>query len=201
MLLRSRSVVPAGTGLTIVALDVLEIGCGTGLLSLQVAPMVHSLTAVDTSAGMISALKSKIATANVTNIHPIELLLENPEDPALGGKKFDLIISHLVLHHIPDLEAILQTMFGCLKPKGRIALTDFERSGPKSRMFHPESKMEGVMRHGITKMEMECVIKEAGFDKVQVCHAFDLEKSVEAEEGAKKTMDFPFLICLGVRKK
>lgn len=163
--------------------------------------MVQSLTAVDTAAGMIKALQSKITTANITNITPIELLLENPDDPALGGKRFDLIISHLVLHHIPDLEPVLQTMFGCLKPKGRIALTDFERFGPKSRLFHPESKMEGVMRHGITKIEMECAIKEVGFDRVQVCHAFDLEKSVEAAEGEKKTMDFPFLICLGLRKK
>ncbi|KIW00094.1 uncharacterized protein PV09_08280 [Verruconis gallopava] len=177
-------------------LDVLEIGCGTGLLTLQVAPRVRSLTAVDTSSGMIKALQAKIDAGSFTNIHPLCLLLEDAEDPALRGKKFDLIISHLVLHHIPSLDDIITLMYKCLKPNGRIALTDFERFGPESRKFHPDSKMEGVQRHGITKIEMECAMHEAGFDKVQVCQAFRLEKSVEGGG----SMEFPFLICMGVRR-
>jgi len=178
-------------------LNVLEIGCGTGLLSLHIAPRVKSLTAVDTSSGMIKALEAKIESNSISNIHPLCLLLEDPNDPALNGQKFDLILSHLVLHHVPSLEDMLTTMYGCLAPGGRIALTDFERFGAESRKFHPESKMEGVERHGITKIEMECVIKDAGFDKVQVCQAFRLEKEVEPEG----TMEFPFLICMGLRKR
>jgi SAM-dependent methyltransferase len=146
---------------------------------------------------MIKALQAKLDASVVKNIDPICVLLEDPDDPALKGKRFDLILSHLVLHHIPNLESAVQTMFGCLKPGGRIALTDFERFGPESRKFHPERKMEGVERHGITKIEMECIIKDAGFDKVQVCQAFRLEKSIEPEG----TMEFPFLICMGVKKR
>jgi SAM-dependent methyltransferase len=146
---------------------------------------------------MINALQAKLDTHSITNIHPLNLLLEDPNDPALKGKKFHLIISHLVLHHVASLEPLLQTMFDLLLPGGRIALTDFERFGPEARKFHPEAKMEGVERHGITKMEMECMIKEVGFDKVQVCQAFRLEKNIEPEG----SMEFPFLICMGVRKR
>ena len=102
----------------------------------------------------------------------------------------------IVLHHVPSLEDMLQTMYGCLKPGGHIALTDFERFAPESRKFHPESKMEGVERHGITKMEMECVIKDAGFCKPQASFAFEMEKTVEPEG----KMMFPFLICTGEKK-
>src|SRR5438874_2009683 len=44
-----------------VGLDVLEIGCGTGLLSFMMAPHVRSLTAVDSSNGMIEAFKLKLS--------------------------------------------------------------------------------------------------------------------------------------------
>ena len=145
---------------------------------------------------MINALKAKLAANDLTNINPLCLLLEDPNDPALQGKKYDLILSHLVLHHVPSLEALLTTMYGCLKPGGRIALTDFERFSPESRKFHPESKMEGVERHGICKMEMECVIKDAGFNRPQARFAFAMEKSVEPEG----SMTFPFLICLGEKR-
>jgi hypothetical protein len=33
--------------------------------------------------------------------------------------KFDLILSHLVLHHIGDLDALCRMMLVCLKPRDR----------------------------------------------------------------------------------
>lgn len=163
-------------------IDVLEIGCGTGLLSLRLAPYVSSLVAVDAAEGMIDALRLKLESgAGVPGdydgdqntksedemqrenemlrktVHPLCMLLEDPEDPRLppatsdgdnttqtegGGsatagqtqpqpprKKFDLIISHLTLHHIPGsvLPSLLRTMHGCLKPgTGWVALTDYQ---------------------------------------------------------------------------
>jgi len=183
-------------------LDVLEIGCGTGLLSLLVSPHAHSLTAVDTSGGMINALEAKLAVNSaVSNIRPVCVLLEDPDDPKIQNpsvsgqspKRFDLVISHLVLHHIPSLSNILKTMYGCLKPGGQIALTDFENFGPEARKFHPESKMDGVERHGITRKEMETLMNESGFVDIRVEEGFRMDKPVESGG----VMEFPFLICLG----
>src|SRR5271169_5686241 len=42
-------------------LDVLEIGCGTGLLTLLVAPYARQIVAVDAARGMIDALSAKLA--------------------------------------------------------------------------------------------------------------------------------------------
>jgi len=185
-------------------LDVLEIGCGTGLLSLLVAPYVHSLTAVDTSTGMIEALKAKLAVnPGISNIMPVEVLLEHPDEPmiqnpAVAGespKRFDLIISHLVLHHIPSLEQVLKTMYGCLKLGGQVALTDFENFGPEAEKFHQQSKMEGVERHGIARQEMEKLMVGAGFVDIRVEEAFRMDKPVESGG----SMEFPFLICLGTK--
>lgn len=203
--------------------DVLEIGCGTGLLSLRIAPFVRSLLAVDAASGMIDALNIKLSKAKEDNTGPdnIEtlcIMLEDPEDPRLppqvsgdgssgSRRKFDLILSHLVLHHIADLHQLLKTMYGCLKPGGFIALTDFEDFGPEARKFHPESKMDGVERHGINREWFAGLMKDVGFVDIDVKPAWNLTKAVEkfpGEWGNKKPsgddltmMDFPFLLCLG----
>ncbi|KAK7991596.1 hypothetical protein PG988_000390 [Apiospora saccharicola] len=231
--------------------DVLEIGCGTGTLSLLVAPHAGQLVAVDAAEGMVEVLKGKLADnakenesnkksrmpkKDYSNVVPVCVMLEDPEDPSLppgaeeqerqqeqlqpngaggvGGRpdriKFDLVISHLVLHHIPDLAPVLGTMLGCLKPGGIAALTDFEDFGPEARKFHPEGKMEGVERHGIEKEAMRRLMREVGFTEVRVEVAWTASKSVEkfpgefgdkAEggDGKGEMMDFPFLICTGKR--
>ena len=193
-------------------LDVLDIGCGTGLLSAQVAPLVQDVVAIDPTEGMIDMLRGKLEDTNANmpkNIQPICRLLEDPEDPVLpvdndtgNRRKFDLIISHLVLHHVPDLRPFLRTLLGCLKQGGRVALTDYEDFGLQAKKFHPQSKWDTVERHGIQIAWMEGLMKEAGFSEVSVRVAFTLTKEVERwEETDSDSMDFPFIICEGVRRE
>lgn len=204
--------------------NVLEIGCGTGLLSLMLAPHVRSLTAVDAAEGMIEVLSHKLAWGGayekVKNVRPVAYLLQDPEDPVLKidpvtglawDGKFDLVISHLVLHHVADLPALFRTIYGTLTPSlnadgtgGRVITTDFENFGPEARRFHPEAKMEGVERHGIIKEEMELVLRGAGFEEVRVERGFVLSKKVESEPGkgdmeTGPVVEFPFLVCEGRR--
>lgn len=201
-------------------LDVLEIGCGTGLLSFEMAPSVNRLVAVDAADGMIAVLEKKLERPGApTNIQPVAVLLEDPEDaslppadaadPAGPRLKFDLITSHLVLHHIPDLKPVLKTMLGCLKQGGMVALTDFEDFGPEARLFHPEHKMEGVERHGIPRGWMAQLMEEVGFADVKVEVAWKHTKMVEtfkgefdpgaSSKGQGKPMDFSYLLCMGKR--
>ncbi|KAF2276384.1 S-adenosyl-L-methionine-dependent methyltransferase [Westerdykella ornata] len=200
--------------------DVLEIGCGTGLLSLLLAPRVHSLVGVDTAEGMIDAFNKKVAalpSPDKANLAAVNVLVQDADDIHVQGAaaalatrrgesgkdhpyRFDLIVSHLTLHHVPEMAPLIVTLFQCLKPGGRIALTDYEDFGPEAVPFHPKSKREGVQRHGIKKEEVETIILGAGFNEVRVERAFVLRKEVEAENGKpEREMDFPFLICLGRR--
>jgi 2-polyprenyl-3-methyl-5-hydroxy-6-metoxy-1,4-benzoquinol methylase len=218
------------------SLDILEIGCGTGLLTFLMAPYARSITAVDASHGMIDVLKQKIEKGGVGNVEGVCVLLEDPEDEALppsqedealppsqeadpqavakgekaGRMKFDLITSHLVLHHIPDLDGLLKTLLGFLKKNGSIAVTDFEFEGAQSRCFHPKSKMDGVERDGIGREEMEVLMREVGYIDVKVEVGWSMEKRVERWEGefgnnGKGDEDegmirqFPFVVCMGRR--
>ena len=181
------------------------------------APYARRFVAVDAASGMIDALNQKLCrpeNERVTNVTPLNVLLIDPEDPALpaakesstGRLKFDLVLSHLVMHHIPDLRELLHTMHGCLKPDGWVALTDFEDFGPEARKFHPEAKMSGVERHGIQRKWFEDLMRDEGFVDLDVQERFSIEKDVEkfpGEWGQQKpskdlaTMRFPFLLCCG----
>ena len=134
------------------SLNVLEIGCGTGLLTLLMAPRVNSIIVVDAALRMIQALEQKLTKPSApTNVVPVCDLLEGPEDPALplanpsdpsrARQKYDVITSHLVLHHIPNLRGVLNVIFGCLKKGGYIALTDFENFDAKAHKFHSKARM------------------------------------------------------------
>lgn len=206
--------------------EVLEIGCGTGIMSFLIAPHVQRVIAIDAAQGMIDVLKQKLEAPDAPkNILPVAVLLEDPEDPSLPPadsskpsgprQKFDLITSHLVLHHIPDLEGVLKTMIGCLTPGGRVMLTDFEDYGPEAKRFHAESKMEGVARHGINAKDMTEMMKRVGFVNVNVAPHWVMQKMVEkypgefgksgrefnklapGGQGEGEKLQFPFLICYG----
>ncbi|OAA56225.1 methyltransferase type 11 [Niveomyces insectorum RCEF 264] len=235
-ILRVRPDLAATTGTgaaTEAGVDVLEIGCGTGLLTLRLVPYVRSIVAVDAASGMIDVLRSKLARAEPAvqaAVTPVCALLTDPEDPALPParaaaaaaetdasgdpltaprRKFDLAISHLVLHHIADLSGLLRTLYGCLRPGGQVALTDYEDFGPAARRFHAEAKMEGVERHGIPAAWFAGLMRDAGFVDVLVQPAWTMEKNVERYPGEwnngkptgvpLETMDFPFLLCRGTK--
>ena len=202
--------------------QVLEIGCGTGILSFLIAPHVERVVAIDAAEGMIDVLKQKLEREGAPkNILPIAVLLEDPEDPILPPadiskpdgprQKFDLITSHLVLHHIPELDVVLKTMYGCLAPGGKVMLTDFQNWGPEAKRFHAESKLDGVARHGIEVKEMTAAMEAAGFSNVSVSPHWNMDKSCEKypgefgpsgkpEKGKGEILSIPFLICYGERQ-
>ncbi|KAI9671467.1 MAG: hypothetical protein M1831_004376 [Alyxoria varia] len=213
-------------------MKVLELGCGTGLLSFQIAPYVHSLVASDPSTGMIDALRAKIKSEDSPrNVYPLCFTLEDSEDsalpPAVEGdgsdgprQKFDLTLSHMVLHHIPQLKDFLRSALGCLKPGiGEAFFTDFQDFGPEAKNFHPHSKMEGVARHGIKVDETVAMMEEVGYADVSIETGWRMFKDVERHEGEwdsmgpkdehegkpvgegveLASMEFPFLVIRGRR--
>lgn len=182
----------------------------------MLASHVKSLVGVDTAVGMIDAFNTKLENSDTPNLCAINHLLTSANSPvlqdataALATKRgepslppyqFDLIVSHLTLHHIPSLPEIFATLHACLNPGGVVALTDYEDYGPEAVAFHPKSKRPGVERHGVKKREVEELLLAAGFKEVKAEQAFVLMKEVEAEdEKPVREMAFPFLLCFGVK--
>ena len=71
----------------------LEYGCGTGLLSFALQHDLGQITLADTSQGMLDVLREKIASAGMTNMHPLRLDLSTEPLPA---ERYDLTYSCLL---------------------------------------------------------------------------------------------------------
>jgi ubiquinone/menaquinone biosynthesis C-methylase UbiE len=101
-------------------LDALDIGCGTGFLSLELAARGHRVTGIDFAPQMLALAKEKAASAGVA-IRFEEADAENlPFSPA----SFDLVITRHVLWTLPHPEAAISEWIHVLRPGGRVAVID-----------------------------------------------------------------------------
>ncbi|KAJ3106939.1 hypothetical protein HDU97_005220 [Phlyctochytrium planicorne] len=179
------------------SMKVIEIGCGTGLLSALVAPHVSSLLGLDTASGMVDVFNTKVGPEKIPNMIAKEVLLDDPDHPVLEGQKFDLALSHLALHHIENVPEFLTVMKGVLVPGGRVAFTDFEDNGANAVRFHDPAVAvaHGVQRHGILVDEISRQLSDSGFKNVRVERYWSMTKPLKHEDG--KMAEFPFIIIMG----
>ena len=104
-------------------MTVIDIGCGSGQLTLRIAPLVQRAIGVDISPVMIELLQHNADEAELFNIEgralPIERLEIEPES-------VDLVISNYALHHLRDRDKSVAVTAAArwLRPGGRLVIGD-----------------------------------------------------------------------------
>jgi len=117
--------------------QVVDLGAGTGQLTLAVAPVCARVVAVDISPVMLARLAAKVAAAAVGNVEVVQagFLTYEHQGPAA-----DVVYSRWALHHLPDLwkAVALQRMRALLRPGGVLRLSDvvysFDPSDAEARI-------------------------------------------------------------------
>ena len=137
----------------------LEFGCGTGLVSLAIAPLVQKLHAVDTSREMVAVLQDKIDTFGITNIDVSCLDLLSPSESVLDEQRFDLLYCSMTLHHIGDTAGFLSRISQLLSPGGTICIADLEE---EDGLFH-DDPLEKV-HHGFERDGLAAMLHAAGLE-------------------------------------
>lgn len=150
----------------------LEYGCGTGLVGLALAPQLATLTAVDTSAGMLEVLAQKIKSDKITNVTPLclDLLQESLTD------RFDLIFCAMTLHHIKEADQLLARFCDLLADGGYLAVADLKT---EDGSFH-DAEADGVMHHGFNPAELVKTLTKLGLNQVAVQEVHSLIKTNDA---------------------
>jgi 2-polyprenyl-3-methyl-5-hydroxy-6-metoxy-1,4-benzoquinol methylase len=169
-------------------MDVLDYGCGTGLLALQLLPHVHSITGADSSPAMLEVLANKIAKQGLQNAHYQQVDFERG---AHATGEYDLIVSSMVTHHVPDTAALFKEWMRLLKPQGRIAFADLDT---EDGSFHGDNT--GVFHLGFDRDALRDLLLAAGFKQVQATTATLVRKEIEGQ-GAR---EFPIFLITASRE-
>ena len=157
--LRQRTVTLAGLhpGET-----VLDVGCGTGTLAIEAQRRVRSaghVVGIDPGSEQIARARAKAARHNV----PIEFQIGVIEQLAFPDQTFDVVLSTLMMHHLPASlkQQGLMEIARVLKPGGRLVIADFtrkqDRAGQAAR-FHAG---------GSGLHELAALVADAGFMRVE----------------------------------
>jgi SAM-dependent methyltransferase len=102
------------------ALDVVDVGAGTGGLAVAVAAAGHRVTVVDPSPDALSAARWRAAEAGVTLT---EVQGEAGDLPALIGESgADLVICHNVLEYVDSPAAAMAAITRILRPGGTVSV-------------------------------------------------------------------------------
>ena len=100
--------------------SVLDIGCGTGSLSVVLAELGHKVTGIDLSPAMIAQARAKAAAREVQ----IEFHVMDAAFPQLPDRQFDVLICRHLLWALPEPGQVLRRWGGFLKQRGRLILIE-----------------------------------------------------------------------------
>jgi len=149
-------------------MDILDFGCGTGLVGMLLRPQARSLTCVDNSQGMLDVLKSKVAQSWITGV--TTQLLDVSKGGVLTGS-YDCIVSAMALHHIEDIAGVAGRFYKALRKGGCVCIADLEQEQGK---FHEDHT--GVFHQGFDREQLSGIFAKAGFADIRFRRAAEVEK-------------------------
>lgn len=125
-------------------MTVVDMGCGNGFYTLQIARQVGSdgrVQAVDIQQEMLRLLEERADDADLENI---ELILGTPIDPQLEPNSVDRILCVDVYHEFAYPEQMLAAMRSALKRDGSVVLVEFREEDPEVpiKPLHKMSKRQ-----------------------------------------------------------
>jgi len=103
---------------------VLEVGCGTGLFTQEIAVTDNSIVAIDISEPLIRKARERVSARNVN------FIAGNAYKTAFKSESFDFIVGSSSLHHL-DVDSALKEFVRILKPGGRIMFTEPNMMNPQ----------------------------------------------------------------------
>lgn len=142
--------------------EVLEIGAGTGLLTVPLARGVRRLVATDYSAGMLEKLRSRVGAEHLENV---EVLGRDLAALDFEPGRFDAVVCANVLHLVPDIGAALRAMRAVVKPGGKLLVPTFcHGQSVKSRWISRALAVAGFpQRRRLTTTTLAAAVEGAGF--------------------------------------
>jgi ubiquinone/menaquinone biosynthesis C-methylase UbiE/DNA-binding transcriptional ArsR family regulator len=140
-----------------------DIGVGDGLLTLMLAEVAESVTAVDISPEMLTQLRRRATAKGIANLVTVEGELE---ELPLPDASFEVAVLSQALHHAAAPERALAEARRVLAPGGRLLVLDL--------LAHTEEWVREKHQHlhlGFSEAQLAALCEDAGFREVSVQRA------------------------------
>ncbi|MFC7489819.1 MULTISPECIES: class I SAM-dependent methyltransferase [unclassified Knoellia] len=161
---------------------VLEIGGGTGQLSLALADHVASVLVTDASPGMVDVARANIEQAGLSHRLTTQQL-DLVTDPAPEGS-FDGVWSALALHHVQEVDLLLERVKTLLVPGGWVAIVELDDD--RTGAFHAHHD-DFTGHDGFDRESFADRLRASGFRDVTVTDAGSVEKELGGDDQGRGT--------------
>jgi len=101
-------------------LNILDTGCGPGIVSMQLADLGHHMTSIDFSDKMLDNARKNASENNLE----ITFMLADAQDLPFDDGLFDAIVSDYMLWTVSDPKKVMEEWFRVLKPGSTLAYVD-----------------------------------------------------------------------------
>ena len=145
----------------------LDVGCGTGdltLLAKQGVGGAGRVCGIDAAPGMIDVARRKAQRAGIE----IDYRVEAIEAMTFPDQTFDVVLSSLMMHHLPDdlKPRALAEIKRVLKPGGRVLIADLKRPTDWLGRQLMRVLMHGHVQRGA--QDLPALLSTAGFTAIEV---------------------------------
>jgi SAM-dependent methyltransferase len=126
-------------------MQVLDVGCGPGEVSLLVADLVGEsgrVLGIDGSADMVTAAQARAQDAGLAQV---SFMAADLRDLALD-QRFDALVGRFILMHLPEPESVLRRLLKWVRPGGVVVFQEYELSSGADAFYPPSLLWEQVFR-------------------------------------------------------
>ena len=109
---------------SLAGLDILDVGCGGGLLAEPLARLGGRVVGIDPAIENAAAARLHAERGGLD----IDYRATTVEDMADSGRRFDIVIASEVVEHVADLGLFVQRAADCVKPGGLLFVTTINRT-------------------------------------------------------------------------
>jgi ubiquinone/menaquinone biosynthesis C-methylase UbiE len=152
--------------------EILDYGCGTGLLGYSLIDKVGSVTFCDSSTGMLEQVEKKRNYYDYKNVKLLNADFSQLEKIEQG---YNFIFSMLVMHHVADLKLLLSKFNEALKDGGSFYWIDLDK---EDGSFHNDDTIPHL---GFEKEATIKLLKEAGFETTFYTNELAIKKEINEE--------------------